>query len=154
MWCLTAKRTFSPETEVGLAVFRARASTNVLRFSLRATGYREQYLQISQVLSHQTGWGWRRQRSFFEASDFDFRSNLKRQHPLFSVLYRCPVRSCAPSSYHLTVRYSTIQYDTGVRWEIPEKHLPQHRNLSSLYCTYSTVDDHSTDFLLFFRPSK
>ncbi len=32
----------------------ARASTIVLRFSLRATSYEEQHLQIYQVLRHQT----------------------------------------------------------------------------------------------------
>ncbi len=88
MWRLIAKRIFSPDSEVGLAVHSARSSTIVLRSSLRATGYREQYLQISQVLRHQTGWEWRCQRCCFEASDSDFRSNSNRQRDLISVLYR------------------------------------------------------------------
>jgi hypothetical protein len=88
MWWLIAKRTFSPDSKVDLAVHNARASTIVLRFSLRATSYEKQHLQIYQVLSHQTNWEWRCQRCLFETSDSDFRSNLKRQRTLISVLYR------------------------------------------------------------------
>ncbi len=88
MWRLIAKRTFSLDSKVDLAVHNARASTIVLRFSLRVTSYDEQHLQIYQVLSHQTSWEWRCQRFLFETSDFDFWSNLNRKHSVFSVLYR------------------------------------------------------------------
>ncbi len=88
MWRLIAKRTFSLDSKVDLAVYSARATTNVLRFSLRITSYREQHLQIYQVLFHQTIWKWRCQRFFLKTSDFDFRYNLNKKHHVFSVLYR------------------------------------------------------------------
>ncbi len=75
-------------SEKNSTMLRARASTIVLRFSLWVTSYREQYLQIYQVLRHQTSWEWRCQKFCFETSNFDFRSNLKRQHFFISVLYR------------------------------------------------------------------
>jgi hypothetical protein len=50
-----------------------------LRFSLRATGCREQYLQISQVLPHQTGWEWRCQRCLLRTKFSDVRARRMRQ---------------------------------------------------------------------------
>ncbi len=56
----------------------AKASTNVLRFNLRVTSYREQHLQISQVYDIKRIENDDVRDFFLRSQIFDFRFNLKR----------------------------------------------------------------------------